>query len=223
MPTEPKQRITQWSYSRWRDYEHCPRLAKYKYIDRRKEPDSPAMARGTAVHKAAETWLNAPEKLPLPESLENFRMEFNGLRRLNASAELEWALTKEWEPTGWFDPNCWVRIKVDAYALKAGKIAQVVDFKTGKQRDSHEDQLSLYAIGALAHEPKALVANAELWYLDLGKKGGRSFARSSLTDLKAEWAGKTKALLSDTIHAPRPNESCRWCAFSKAKGGPCEF
>jgi len=221
--TEPKQTITQWSYSRWRDYEQCPALAKYKYIDKRKEPDSPAMSRGSDIHKAAEVWLSTEKRTPLPESLALFKAEFQGLKRLKAQPELEWAFTQAWEPTGWFDHNCWVRIKTDAFAVKAGKLGVVVDFKTGKQRDSHQDQLSLYAIGAMLMAPEITVADTQLWYLDLGKQDGRTFGRSALEDLKAEWAAKTRALLSDTMFAPRPSEACRWCAHSKKKGGPCAF
>ena len=43
-----------WSYSRLTTWEQCPLKAKLKYIDGLKEPGSPAMDRGTAIHKDAE-------------------------------------------------------------------------------------------------------------------------------------------------------------------------
>jgi hypothetical protein len=30
-------------------------------------------------------------------------------------------------------------------------------------------------------------------------------------------------MLEDIDFIPNPNPTCRWCAFSKQKGGPCAF
>ena len=59
------QRITSWSFSRWNVYNTCPAQAKYKFIDKLPEPGSPAMDRGSAIHKGVEQYiLGAAAKPP---------------------------------------------------------------------------------------------------------------------------------------------------------------
>jgi hypothetical protein len=45
-----------------------------------------------------------------------------------------------------------------------------------------------------------------------------------VTALKKKWEGRIKALFADDTFAPRPSDfACRFCDYSKEKGGPCEF
>lgn len=220
----PEPKITAWSYSRWRDYSKCPFYAKCKYVDKLKEPDSPAMARGTLVHKLAENFIKAEHQPLFSSELSLFRDEFRYLRRLHAKAEEQWAFNANWEPVDWFAPNAWCRVKVDAFARKHKRMGLVVDFKTGKINPDHQDQLSLYAIGAFIMDPEIVVADTQNWYLDLGKKTENViFTVGMLEDLKKTWHGRVRALLADRDFVPRPNESCKWCAFSCGKGGPCVY
>jgi hypothetical protein len=43
--------ITQWSYSRLKVFESCPKKAEYAFIQRIKEPGNKAMDRGKDIHK----------------------------------------------------------------------------------------------------------------------------------------------------------------------------
>ncbi len=51
--TKPKQ-FKSWSNSRWNDYAQCPARAKYKHLDRIREPKSGPMHRGAEIAKMEE-------------------------------------------------------------------------------------------------------------------------------------------------------------------------
>jgi len=169
----------------------------------------------------------------LPPELRTFAEEFQAMKKLKARAEEQWCFDRNWEPTGWFGRDAWLRIKVDCHWLEARKggnglretTIHVRDHKTGRERpDEHADQRSLYGLGALLRYPDAARAVAEHWYLEAGKVGGPDeFPRSGLEGLKKKWLGKIEAMMNDTSFLPTPSDACRWCAFSKAKGGPCRY
>ena len=60
--------VTAWSISRLNTYTQCPFKFKLTAIDRIKEPQSPAMARGAAIHKEAENYLKGTD-IAVPQNL----------------------------------------------------------------------------------------------------------------------------------------------------------
>lgn len=222
------EKIAAWSFSRWNTYEQCPLKAKFLYIDKLKEPDNPAQARGSAIHKMAENFVLGLSK-ELPDELGFFKTEFRKMRKLTAQVELSWAFTSNWTPTGWFDKSAWCRVKLDALvAMKARHV--LVDYKTGRQYEEHKDQLGLYALGGFCMLPKVKEIEAQDWYLDKVKLRagqerilGEDFSRDQVEELKDTWADKTKRMLNDTKFLPKPNDKCCYCHFRKANGGPCKF
>jgi CRISPR/Cas system-associated exonuclease Cas4 (RecB family) len=252
MPTPRKQVpvITAWSYSRFTDYIKCPALAKFKTIDKLREPDSPSGLKGTRVHSLAAVW--ATKKLPpkdkdnavfypelvalvkakkIPVELECFKEEFQALRQLNnLEVEQQWAFDQNWNTTSWFDPSCWLRVKVDLHYLETVKKGMlrnttvvVVDHKSGKEYEDHKQQRSLYALAALLMYPDAKKITASHWYLDAGVERKDVWLASALPQLKKEWLQKTTALLHDHTFAPNPTDKCRFCHFRKDNKGPCKF
>jgi hypothetical protein len=242
--------ITQWSYSRYRDWLRCRAYAKFKHVDKLKEPGNKAMDRGGDIHKMAQAYTEAP-KVPrkIAPELACFEVEFKDLNRRRATCEAEWAFTREWRPTGWFDEDCWLRVKMDVhYFLAAENSVRVVDHKTGKvaHPESFADQEELYALGALLQYPDAESVNVQFWYLDAGVIGstargsqtpipksgptdeqqaaGAVYLRSDEKWLKAKWAKNVKPMMLDTVFRPHPEaRKCEYCHFSKAKGGPCKY
>lgn len=246
--------ISSWSYSRWSDYagdNGCPRKAKFKYVDRIREPGSPAMDRGSVLHKFAElvvlqkalTYKNCVDEKGKPlcsakdfkkflaewkPIQESFADEFALLVKQKASTEEQITFRSDWTETEWNDWNgAWLRIKVDAMYVEPDGTVVIIDYKTGKIRDSHRGQLSLYAIAAFLRYPEAKKVRAELWYLDQGEILDEDYISSQLEKLQKEWIKKTKAMLSDTVWKPKPGAACRFCFYRKdnAKngGGQCEF
>jgi hypothetical protein len=232
MPRKPKPKpITAWSFSRYACYQQCPALFKYRNIERRPEKKGPALLRGIEIHNDAEMYLKSPnpKKKKIPESLELFEEEFHGLVDNEAVAEESWGLTREWESTGFFDSDVWLRIKVDCYEVIDEKTLKLIDFKTGKVKtEGYEEQLELYAVGAFALFDIEEV-HTELWFLDHGEiKGGEDdkvgvYTVDQYDDLVKTWEKRVQPMFRDTRYTPTPNFACQWCDHSKAHGGPCKF
>lgn len=221
------QKIKAWSFSLWKTYQQCPRKVKLNKIDGIKEPGSAAMDRGTDIHADAERYVKEPTS-PMAESLKLYRKEFLKLRELGdiVKPEEEWAFNQKWEPVPW--KVGWVRLKMDCYyitTVKGKRVMTIIDYKTGKVYEDNKKQLSFYALAGFLRFPDVDSINVELWYLDQGPKHTHkdSYVAKELEDMKAAWVAASTPLLNDTIFAPRPGWYCRFCFYSAAKNGNCEY
>lgn len=248
---KPK-RLTSWSFSRWGQYEKCPLAAKFKFIDKLPEPGSDAMARGDAIHKAANAYIMG-QSARLPAELKAHGDYFRELRKRYKAytsgsraarlieTEQTWAFRSDWTLTTWDDWNgCWLRIKTDIAYMEAvhdptlGQIntLYVDDLKTGKKRDEmiedYMKQLELYAVGGLVqHAGVVHHVIPRLVFVDYDPANaivvGPTYNRSDIPRLQKEWGRRTAKMLKDETFKPRAGDHCRWCHFSKAKGGQCKF
>lgn len=219
-----------WSWSRLQTYELCPAKAKYGYLDKIEEPKNPSMLRGSAIHKMAEDYVNKGGRLK--EELKLYEKMFKEVRELKKRkdveifTELQNALTEKWTATTWFGKDAWVRVIVDLAVIMHGeKRARLIDHKTGKVNLEGAQQLELYAIWGFLTYPDVDTIDGELWFLDqlLVNRHVVTFHRKDLKKLITRWTNRAKPLLKDTKFAPKPNQKCRWCYYSKAKDGPCKF
>lgn len=233
--------ITSWSYSRLSTYEQCPQLAKYKYIDKLPEPGSPAMERGSAIHKAAEDFLNGT--IPrLPASLQFYGDEAKRVRKMrkadpeSVTVETTWAFRADWTETKWNDwAGCRLRVKLDVAQLEDDTLT-ITDWKTGKYSpqwnlQGYVDQVELYATAALTlygGDLPAVRVVPRLVFLDAGVvyphlEETKVFTVADAPRLRKTWEKRAKPMLADKKFAPRPSSKCRWCHFRKENGGPCKF
>jgi CRISPR/Cas system-associated exonuclease Cas4 (RecB family) len=220
----PVVKLNAWSHSRWDTYEACPLTAKFKYIEKLEEEQGDAAKRGQRIHEEAEALLSSNGSLT-PE-LEVFSKEFAKLKsKKNVKSEALWAFTDQWVPTGWFDKDCWCRVKTDAhYLTKRNSVLVVIDYKTGKIRETkHEKQMELYALAGMLQYPNVRTIQTELWYIDQGEIHDSQFDASERDDLIKKWQARIKRMLSDETFKPCPGTHCRWCSYSRKKGGPCGF
>lgn len=242
MPTKPVQKITSWSFSRYSDYVQCPLKAKLKHIDKIREPQNDAMARGAEIHKIAENYIKGITAR-LPKELKLFKDEFKELKAMckkdpdSIMVEDSWAFKSDWTKTVWNDwVGCWLRVKLDCAHQEDSKVLIITDWKTGKFSDynleDYVEQLELYALGALLLFPQLEEVRPRLAYLDHGiiyPDPGQPlvFKRKDVVGLRKLWERRTKAMLNDKIFAPKPNNKCKWCFFRKANaaagGGQCKF
>ncbi|OQW33956.1 MAG: hypothetical protein A4E20_12055 [Nitrospira sp. SG-bin2] len=216
-----KPQFTAWSFSRLHQWEECPLRAKLKLLDKRQEPEGPALARGNAIHKEAEKFASGQVRA-LPQSLALMKDDFKELKKAKPLVEQQWAFTINWEPTEWFAKDAWLRVICDAVTVSPPN-AVVIDHKTGKLREGYNDQVELFALAALAKFQDVQTVRTELWYLDHGVIKDDEFNRSMEKKLRTKWEKRARPLLADTTFAPRPGFHCRWCHFSKSKGGPCKY
>ena len=102
--------IPQWSYSRLKTFEDCPKKAEYAFIQRIKEPGNKAMDRGKDIHKMCEEYIRGHYD-EIPKQLSDFEEAFDLLKDLHLKGHVlcegDWAFDTEWKPTGWFDTNAW--------------------------------------------------------------------------------------------------------------------
>lgn len=234
--------IKAWSPSRLADYEVCPAKANYKHVLRLPEPPAPALDRGSAIHKQAEEFIVGEAK-KVPQDLTKVSRELRRLQRQHKKGlvrvEQMVAVDDSWNPVDWFSPDAWLRCKIDVVETsppvtsrgkkRPPKSALVTDWKTGRNnaRDSekHGDQLNLYAVAVLTTSEVDRV-RARLIFTDLGEpvdKPEGTLDRDGLAAAKDIWEARVEPMMNDRTFAPTPNFTCRWCAFSKAKGGPCKF
>lgn len=236
----PIKSFTSWSWSRYQDWVKCPLRAKLKHIDKIKEPSNDAMERGTAIHTMAEEYVLGKLRT-LPTELRAFKDEFSKLKKLYKSKSLplsvegDLAFTKDWTTTKWDDWNgAWVRIKIDCEHFATPTLLILTDYKTGKmdERNTAEYmlQLQLYAVSGLVRYShiKNLVVQPRILYLDHGVEypppGEQvQYTLNDLKKLLKDWAKRVTPMFAERRFAPKPNSSCRWCYFSKAKNGNCKF
>lgn len=232
MPTKPKPgakpaQFTSFSFSRWHDYVECPLRARYKHLDKLpgREP-GPALERGNRIHKLAERYATG-NLVKLPPDLSCFTEEFKALRQVKREliVEQQWAFNQAWEPTGWFDGDVLCRVILDV-AWYRGDEADGIDHKTGKVYPYHHDQLDLQGLALFQQaEVKGTgpikKATGRLWYLDQGTEDTVTYKLSDVPKLIKLWRQRTAKMLADRSFKPKPGAGCRWCDYSRDKGGPC--
>lgn len=223
--------IIAWSYSRWKDHCKCPKLAYFKHVQKLKEPENQAMIGGNVMHKAAEDFVIG-KTIVLAATLKKFEHEFNDLRAKKAMNEQEWAFDKDWKKVGWFDSSAWCRIKMDTHYLEyllnseEGEYetrVTVIDYKSGKEYPDHEEQRSLYALGAMLMYPDAAIITVHHWYMDTGAEATSVYVGGQVEALKRAWGQRVTPMLKDTRFNERVTNACNYCFFRKSNNGPCKF
>lgn len=214
-----------WSYSRYNVYRDCPYRWKLQYVDKLPTVQGPAASRGERIHKDAEMYVAEKTDVLAPE-LAAFADKFKAEREHpGVGVEEEWAFTKNLDPTSWFAKDCWLRIKVDLVLPLPKRIIRVTDYKTGrvKDRGEYDDQLELYALGAMLMFNDVDEVQTTIRYIDHGIEPERTFDYQKYPQLRSSWLNRVKKMQNDVEFKPTPGYACRFCDFASNKGGPCEF
>lgn len=209
-----------WSYSKLSKYETCPAAFNYKYNLKLADPAGPAAERGTKLHETVEAYTKGviPD---LPPTIHH-REFINGLKAKGGKAEQAVYFNDSWQVVP--KEGYWCVMVMDMI-VDEGSVASVWDYKSGKFYDSHYDQLMLYSLGAMVKLPEAEVVHAGAIYIDQPKLTpiSRSFVRGQMDVLKAHYEARVERMAGDTKFNPNPNMKCKWCPYSKKKGGPCQY
>lgn len=221
--------VTAWSYSRYADYTQCPLMFKLKHMDRLPSPGSAAMERGNTIHKLAEDFTTGKIK-KAPLELKHFASKFAELKKLSPIVEQNWGFKRDWAWTGrqgWFGDDVWLRAKADVAVVYDDNTAEVIDHKTGKKYDTNEDQVELFSATVFRRFPQVTHVTTRLWYLDIADPGEneviREYSAADAARIEKDWEKRVRPMFADRKFPPKPSQKCGWCAFSKAKGGPCKF
>lgn len=222
--------INTWSYSRLSGWVQCPARLKFKVVDKLPDPAGPAAARGVHWHKVAEDFVGnpamlLPEQQPKDPHMDLFREKLEALRLIpGIKLEYQVAFDTFWRPTEFMAKDAWGRMVYDVQYFDAlSETVVTIDYKTGKPSASHANQLDLYAATGFLLHPTAKFSKSENWYFDLGPGATleRRMTKAVHVHVLERWKNLATQMAMDTTFAAKPGQHCRWCAFSKLKGGPC--
>ena len=208
------------SYSKLSTYETCPDKAKYRYILNIQEEKGPAAQRGTDLHASAENYLLG-NKTSVRKELTSIIPALRETKKNKPVIEHKIALTRGLEKVvDWKSDKAWFRLVLDAaYAVE--QTLHIQEWKSGKMYDDHVDQRQLYAIGGLAQWPLVEGAVVTTHYIDLKNTVDVRVDRQRATLLTWHFNERLEAMERDQRFGPRPGIYCRWCPYSRYKGGPC--
>jgi hypothetical protein len=195
--------------------------AKYKFVDKMKEPSSFAAERGTEVHKMGENYLLG-KITGVPAGFNNFKDELKGLKALGATPEGMVSFDSKWRVLPKDAPyeKKWLISVLDA-TVRDKKTSTIVDYKTGKiYPDDHKEQGELYALGELMQGAEKV--DVEMWYLDQNHIEPYQYLKKEKAKLLKKWKTRGDEMISATEFPATPSkEACQWCHFAKKKEGPC--
>ncbi len=203
------------SFSSIKMFENCPlQYYEVRILKNFVNKGGEATIWGERVHKQLEERLRDGVALP-PESLSNEPI-CQAIEKLAAGGELhverEATLNKHLQPTGWWDPDAWLRSKLDVNIIK-GPWAAVFDHKTGKRRPDFS-QLELFALQVFVHEPAVNTVYSKFLWLKEGKSDHEVYTRDKMPILWEKLLTRIKRIekAAETNTWPaRPSGLCPWC------------
>lgn len=214
-----------WSYSMLRTWESCAAKYKFKYIDRLKDQSGPAAQRGSEIHATIENYIKGTD-FNLHEAAQPYQELFDYARSLGAGTGMRYVEQKmgfdeEWHACAYDAKNAWGRVICDLVITTKEDGAIVYEWKSGKPKDDHRDQRILYGIAAmgwyLVPEIKVITHYLE----GTSPPQEVRIKDTALPRLREQWAVRVHLMDSDDTFAPKPDFHCRWCSYSRDKGGPC--
>jgi len=211
-----------WSHSALQTFEQCPRKYYYLKVAKSvKEVPSDAMTWGKTVHTHLEQRIR--DGTPLPAILAPHEPIAAKIAASKGTVlvEQQLALTRDLQPTSWFDKSVWLRCILDVAIIGKAK-AVILDWKTGK-RKFENDQLKLFAITTFHHHPEIDTVDTGFVWLKENKIDKETFTREQLPELWQEFIPRVERLNLAFEHdrwPAKPSGLCSWCPVGKDK---CEF
>lgn len=208
-----------WSYSFLSTYANCARKGQAQYITKEvKWSESPEAKYGNDVHKGGEDAVNLETYYSAEHtSLNKYLAMIKSIpgKKGKLQAEIKLGVTRDWQPTGFFDDNVWGRGKLDVPIILENDNAIILDWKTGKER---EDPLELEVQAVLlkaAYPHLKDIKGAYIWL-----KSDKFGTVHDLSGKLEETKGYILALMSKVergIFYAQPNALCGWCDLTSCR------
>lgn len=235
-----------WSYSRIQLHEECgfkyyeKVVLKNPVFDIDEENTPPPLIKGRRVHGGMAayltggpdgTWYAEQEKQTYHASMRfeakkysHFAHIVDEIRANKPFVELQWGYTRDYRPTSWFGKDTYFRSILDAGVLWPSNHFSNVDWKTGRPKEDHVEQMETQALADFARFPQVHWVETRLFYLDTGQEKHDEFFRKDFELLKDKWTKRAGAVENDKAFTPRPSDQgCKYCPLAKSKGGKCQF
>lgn len=211
-----------WSYSALDQFLTCPKqYAEIRVFKNFTEPNTEQRDWGNHVHQCIALALK--EGKPLPPDMDQWQPIVDQFSKLKGEliVEQQWAFDHGLQSCEWFSKDTWLRVIVDALWID-GKVAKVVDWKTGKRRfGSH--QLELFAAAVFARYPQVQEVRSMFVWLKSFQKDAETFKRSEVTKLwnrflpdvhRLEYAHKTMTWIPKTSGLCNAHCPVTTCTFN---------
>jgi len=204
------------SYSAIKLYENCPlRYYRQRVIKDVVDEGGEASIYGARVHELLEKRL--AENAELPQEVARYEPLCQSVESLCSQGgelhvEKELVLTEELKPTGWWEPDAWLRSKLDILVL-LGDNAIVMDWKTGKRR-ADSFQMEMFAAQVFKHYPEVKEVKTSLVWLKSMALDTDTYHREVANDL---WNGIMRRIrriyesLEYENWPAKPSGLCRFC------------
>lgn len=208
-----------WSFSALSVWKSCrKKFYHLKVAKDVKDGDSEAAAEGKAVHDAL--YKRVAKGIPLPINLrqhEKLAESYASRAKVcdDLQGELKLCLNDALNPVDWFAKDAWVRAVVDLLLVK-GKVAILVDWKTGKRKPEF-DQLMLSAALLSRYMPEIEEFHLVFEWL---RDGERDTAKMTKADMKDVWKKffpyitEIEEAVALTEFPANPTGLCGWCPVS---------
>jgi hypothetical protein len=205
-----------WSYSALDVFQTCPRKYWAEKIAK-VVPFVPNQATeyGKEVHKKFEQYLINGKQLPL--DLKHHETTLSRLRQANGEGmpEQKLALNDDFEPTGYFDDDVWVRAIID-YVKHTHNKALIVDHKTGKMFDNF-DQLELAAACISPYLPEIEEFRLAFYWTKTKTMTSKKITKDDIPVIWNNFIPKVERLqesIEKDSWPTKPNGLCKkWCGY----------
>lgn len=137
--------------------------------------------------------------------------------------EQQWGYDRSYKPGAWFGDKVYFRSILDAGVLWADNTFSNADWKTGKPKEEHVEQMETQGMAVFARYPQVHWVETRLFYVDTGQEKHDEFFRKDFPLLKEKWDKRAGAVANDQTFTPRPGYQCKYCPLAKSKDGPCAF
>lgn len=226
VPPQPPNFVKAWSYSAFEKWLECPFRFRLEKLDKLPTADVPAFKKGREAHEGLAAYATGkPAPMPAAVKAQKAKEIADLVRAFPASnkvVEQQWAFDGEFKTTAWFGKTTWLRTVLDVGLFYEDGEVEVVDWKTGKPRDANAGEMEVFAMSVMARFPnRPGDVLTRLVYLESGREDADRFRRSDREKLMRKWRDAVAPMFADRTFPARPNEKCKWCDFSRSKGGQC--
>lgn len=209
------------SFSRLSTFETCEAQFDYLYVSKRVANQSnEASDYGDRVHKVLETYGKGTlvQEALTDEGKQTLKRWGPLVDKILSQPgdkffEYQMSVNRALQPTGWFDPDVWIRSIADVLIVN-GDVAYCLDYKTGKVKDN-PTQLQLFAAMVMWHFPEVQKVKTSFVWLKYDDTTNATYERRFLDALwRAIEPRFTK--VQDTIELgvfkAKPSGLCPWCS-----------
>jgi hypothetical protein len=205
----------QHSYSAIKLYENCPqRYYRQRVLKDVVDEGGDASRYGERIHKMLEERLR--DGTPLPIEAASYEPLCRSLEAAaeggEVTVEKELSLTEELSPTGWWEPDAWLRSKLDVLVIK-GDRAVVFDWKTGK-RNPDFFQMGIFAVQVFKHYPDVRRVDTSLVWLRQYEMDTEVYLRTKVNALWADILSRIRRIYQSAEYdnwPAKPSGLCRYC------------